>query len=83
MALITGIELGITIGIALPSPPRAALCCVLVLLLVAWGRGARGACADAPHARRAQEIDQRKRIFCLEWCGPLLPPRRNMDINSQ
>ena len=61
MALITGIELGITI--ALPSPPRAALCCVLVLLLVAWGRGARGACADAPHARRAQEIDQRKRIF--------------------
>jgi hypothetical protein len=82
MALITGIELGITI--ALPSPPRAALCCVLVLLLVAWGRGARGACADAPHARRAQEIDQIKRIFCLSKdCGPLLPPRDNMDINSQ
>jgi hypothetical protein len=82
MALITGIELGITI--ALPSPPRAALCCVLVLLLVAWGRGARGACADAPHARRAQEIDQIKRIFCLSNdCGPLLPPRDNMDINSQ
>ena len=78
MALITGIELGITI--ALPSPPRAALCCVLVLLLVAWGRGARGACADAPHARRAQEIDQRKRIFfgVVRCC-----PQDNMDINSQ
>ena len=77
--MITGIELGITI--ALPSPPRAALCCVLVLLLVAWGRGARGACggctACPPSPRDRSEKEN------LLRCGPLLPPRRNMDINSQ